>query len=111
MSKISEMAMVITELRTAATSINDAADTLERMFSGKTDEEPVPEEQPEAKTENPITLDYVSSTLTSIARISKAHSEKLRDLVRKYGVKKLSEVPPEHYKSLLEEAEVIKNAG
>ena len=110
MSKISEMAMVITELRTAATSINDAADTLERMFSGKTDED-VPEEQPEAKTEYPITLDYVSSTLTSIARISKAHSEKLRDLVRKYGVKKLSEVPPEHYKSLLEEAEVIKNAG
>ena len=43
MSKMSDMAMTIEELRNAAAAINDAADWLSRQFSGEpTDAEPAP---------------------------------------------------------------------
>ena len=57
-----------------------------------------------------VTFDTLSNTLMSIARKSKVHSVKLRELVRKYGATKLSEIEPEHYEAILAEAEVIGDA-
>ena len=109
MGKISELELAIRDLRTAASTINDVADTLAEMFGGKDTSPSAP--AVEAETKKALTLDEVSTTLTAIARISKAHSEKLRDAIHKYGVTKLSELDPKHYDELLVEAEVIRNAG
>ena len=103
MGKISELNMVISDLRTAATTINEVADTLTQMFSTHEDPAPV-----EVKQE--LTFDQVSNTLMAISRKSKEHSMKLRALVKKYGANKLSEISPEHYDAILEEAKVIADA-
>lgn len=109
MGKISELELAIKDLRTAASTINDVADTLAELFGGKKADTSAPAVVAEAKKE--ITFDEVSTTLTAIARISKAHSENLRDAIRKFGVTKLSELDAKHYEALLAEAEVIRNAG
>ena len=103
MGKTSELNMVISDLRTAATTINEVADTLAQMFSTTEDSAPV-----EVKQE--LTFDQVSNTLMAISRKSKEHSMKLRALVKKYGANKLSEISPEHYDAILEEAKVIADA-
>ena len=102
--------MAISDLRTAAATINDVADTLTGMFSSKEAAESTAAEVP-VEEKQPLTLDQVSNILMQISRISRAHSQKLRDLIRKYGAHKLSEVAPEHYEAILAEAEVIKNGG
>ena len=108
MAKISEPNTVIKELRNAAATINDVANTLEEMF--KDDEENVSEPAVQIDNQN-ITFDQVSNTLMAISRMSKTHSQKLRALVQKYGATKLSEIAPEHYEAILAEAEVIRDAG
>lgn len=109
MGKISELELAIKDLRTAASTINDVANTLAELLGGKETESSAPAVEVTPKKE--LTLDEVSTTLTAIARISKAHSEKLRDAIRKFGVTKLSELDAKHYEALLAEAEVIRNAG
>ena len=111
MGKISELDMAIRDLRTAASTINDVADTLAEMFSSKEDENSAPVEQAENADKQTLTFDQVSNALMAISRMSKEHSKKLRALVQKYGASKLSEIAPEHYEAILAEAEVIGNAG
>ena len=110
MAKLSELEMAISDLRTAATTINDVADTLAGMFSSNEAAEPTAAEAP-VEEKPPLTKDEISNILMGISRISRAHSQKLRDLIRKYGAHKLSEVAPEHYEAILAEAEVIRNGG
>ena len=107
MGKISELELAIRDLRTAAVTINDVADTLSGLFRSQE----APEEAPIAEEMQPLTYDQVSNYLMGISRISKEHSRKLRELIRKYGANKLSEVAPEHYEAIQAEAEVIKNGG
>ena len=110
MGKISELEMAISDLRTAAATINDVADTLAGMFSSKEAAEPTAAEAP-VEEKQPLTLDQVSNILMQISRISRAHSQKLREVVRSYGVQKLSDVAPEHFEEILAKAEVIRNGG
>ena len=108
MGKISELDTAIKDLRTAAATINEVADTLVEMFS---EDEPATTTEVETAATQSLTFDQVSNTFTAIARMSKAHSQKLRALVQQYGATKLSEIAPEHYEAILAEAEVIRNAG
>lgn len=101
MGKISELDMAISDLRKAAAAINDVADTLAEMFSGATAEEaPV--------KEAPLTLEQVRAVLAEKSR--SGHTAEIRALLQKYGAAKLSLVDPAHYKALLAEAEVMKDA-
>ena len=108
MGKMSDLNATIEELRSAASTIKDAADWLAEMFSK---DEPATTTEAETATTQSLTFDQVSNTFTAIARMSKAHSQKLRALVQQYGATKLSEIAPEHYEAILAEAEVIRNAG
>lgn len=103
MSKISEMELIVTELRNAAANINDIADTLYKMFSGT---------KTQAKTEPAskiLTLEEVRAVLADKSR--QGHTAEIRTLLQKYGANKLSEISPENYPALLAEAKVIGNAG
>ena len=101
MSKMSEMEATIRELRDIASSINDIANLLTGAFSGT--EEAAPATEPEKA----LTLEEVRAILAEKSR--NGFTAQIRDLLLKYGAKKLSEVNPVSYKALVTDAEVLGN--
>lgn len=106
MSKMSDMAQTIEELRSAAATITDAANWLAQQFSNDNEEAPIMKAKPEEK---PVpTLEQVRAVLADKSRAG--HTAAVRDLLQKYGAAKLSQVDPKHYEALMKDAEVIGNA-
>lgn len=97
MSKTSEMAQTIAELRDAAAAINEAANWLAQQFSSE-----VEQQSPQAK---PITLEEVRAVLADKSR--DGHTAEIRTLLQKYGANRLSEIDPSKYNALLSDAEVL----
>jgi hypothetical protein len=85
---MAEMAQTIEELRTAAASINAAADWLYQQFSGDDDKAQVLAEKSRA-----------------------GHTAEVRALLQKHGAAKLSEIDPANYEALMKDAEVIGNGS
>ena len=105
MGKISELDMAIRDLRSAAATINDVADTLAEVFSTESaDEAP----DAAAPAEPALTLEQVRAVLADKSR--KGHTAEIRALLQKYGSSKLSGIDPTNYKALLADAEVLSNA-
>lgn len=103
MSKMSEMAITIEELRNAATAITDAANYLAQLFSGEeTDAQP---ENPAPVQKPALTLEQVRAVLAEKSRAG--HTAAIRTLLQKYGASKLSGIDPQHYEALLQEVEVL----
>lgn len=103
MSKTSEIALTIEELRKCAAVISDAANWLAEQFSG--------DEAPEAPTpvkEPSLTLEAVRAVLADKSRAG--FTAQIRSLLQKYGADKLSGVDPANYKALLADAEELNNA-
>ena len=96
MGKFSELDAAIKDLREAATTILELADTLSQMFDGKSEEELTP------------TLETVRTVLAEKSRTG--HTAEVRSLLEKYGATKLSQIDPANFKALLADAEVIDNA-
>ena len=105
MSKMSDMAMTIEELRSAAAAINEAANWLAEQFGGTADNAPV--EKPTAKEEKKPEL-KLEDVRAVLARAG--HTAAIRTLLQKYGASKLSAVDPKHYEALLKDAEVLDDA-
>ena len=109
MSKMAEMAQTIEDLRSAAASINAAADWLYQQFSGD-DAEAQPAKAPAKKESKPqLKLEDVRAVLAEKSRAS--HTAEVRALLKKHGADKLSEIDPAKYESLLKDAEVIGNGS
>ena len=105
MSKMSELDLCVSELRSAAQSLNAVADSLTSLFSGS---QPRTSVQPESKpTSKPLTLEDVRAVLAEKSR--NGHTAKVRELLEKHGAAKLSEIDPQKYAALLAEAEVLGN--
>lgn len=109
MSKMAEMAQTIEELRTAAASINAAADWLYQQFSGDDDEAKVTEAPAKKKPKLELKLEDVRAVLAEKSRAG--HTAEVRALLKKYGVAKLSEINPANYEALMKDAEVIGNGS
>ena len=106
MSKMSDMAMTIEELRNAAAAINDAANWLAHQFSSDDKQQnEIIAAKPEKKTKLALTLEEVRAVLADKSRAG--HTAEIRELLKKYGASKLSLVDPKHYEALLREAEVL----
>ena len=101
MSKMSEMASTIEELRKSAAAISDAADWLAEQFSG---DEPAPE----APAEPVLTPEAVRAVLADKSRAG--YTAQIRSLLQKYGADKLSGVDPANYNALLEDVEGLSHA-
>ena len=105
MSKMGELDLCVSELRSVAQSLNTVADCLTSLFSGS---QPRTSVQPESKpTSKPITLEDVRAVLAEKSR--NGHTAKIRELLEKHGAAKLSEIDPKNYAALLAEAEVLGN--
>ena len=81
MSKMSDMAQTIEELRSAAAAITDAANWLSQQFNSDAEEAPITEAQLEKKPE--LTLEQVRAVLADKSRAG--HTAAVRDLLQKYG--------------------------
>ena len=103
MSKTSEVALTIEELRKCAAVISDAANWLAEKFSG---DEAL--EAPTTVEEPPLTLEAVRAVLANKSRAG--YTAQIRSLLQKYGADKLSGVDPANYKALLADAEELNNA-
>ena len=105
MSKMGELDLCVSELRSVAQSLNTVADSLTSLFSGS---QPRTSVQPESKpTSKPLTLEDVRAVLAEKSR--NGHTAKIRELLEKHGATKLSEIDPQKYSALLAEAEVLGN--
>ena len=109
MSKMAEMAQTIEELRTAAASINAAADWLYQQFSGDDDEAKVTEAPAKKKPKLELKLEDVRAVLAEKSRAG--HTAEVRALLKKHGAAKLSEINPANYEALMKDAEVIGNGS
>lgn len=103
MSKMSDMALTIEELRSAAAAIKDAADWLAAQFGG--DPEAPVEEAPAPDPE--LKLEDVRAVLADMSR--KGHTAEIRELLQKYGAAKLSGIDPANYRALLTDVEGLRN--
>ena len=105
MSKMGELDLCVSELRSVAQSLNTVADSLTSLFSGS---QPRTSVQPESKpTSKPLTLEDVRAVLAEKSR--NGHTAKIRELLEKHGAAKLSEIDPQKYAALLAEVEVLGN--
>ena len=105
MSKMSELQVVVEELRAAAASIRDTADSLAEFFSSNESEETTPAVKTPAAPKKVFTLEQVRAVLAE-----KSHdglTAEVRALLEKYGAQKLSAVDPKDYAALLKDAEVL----
>ena len=113
MSKMSEMAAAIEDLRRCAAAIGDAADWLAEQFShdeAKPEEteavKPLPDEsapiQP-SPVNAPIALEAVRAVLADKSRAGL--TAQVRSLLIKHGADKLSGIDPAKYAALLADAE------
>lgn len=109
MSKTSELSLVVQELRNCAQSLLNAADALSGLFDS--DVEPQSREKLHKSTKSPakkeITLEQVRAVLAEKSR--SGFTEQVRSLLVAHGAEKLSEVNPEEYPTLLEEAEGLSD--
>lgn len=106
MSKMSDIAMVIEELRNAAATIKDTAYWLAEQIS--VSEETVSVEKARSEKKPALTLEEVRAVLAEKSR--NGHTAEIRSLLHKYGATKLSAVDPKHYEALLKDAEVLDDA-
>ena len=105
MGKFSELELAIKDLRTAAATINDVANTLTEMFSGDPHTGGV--DEPAAPAKPALTLEQVRAVLADKSR--KGFTAQIRSLLQKYGAAKLSGIDPANYEALLAEVEVLGN--
>lgn len=111
MSQMSEMAQTIEDLRSAAATIKEAADWLAQQFSAPVEEPPAgdvpaeapPAEGPQAEAPAEIRLEQIRAVLADKSRAG--HTVAVRELLKKYGATKLSQVDPKHYAAILKETE------
>ena len=101
MSQMSEMAQTIEDLRSASATIKEAADWLAQQFSAPVEDSPAEEPQAEAPAE--IRLEQIRAVLADKSRAG--HTAAVRELLKKYGATKLSQVDPKHYAAILKETE------
>ncbi len=118
MGKVSELAMLVDELKKCGETLVGISEGLADLFSGAEEEMLVkkvaPKKQLEAKAEAPVsekkavTLEEVRKVLAEKSRAG--FTDEVKSILTMHGAERLSEVDPTEYKALLDEAEVIGNA-
>lgn len=102
MSKVKLLLDVVQDMRSLADSIQAVADA---MSNSGVCTEPEPKTEA-AKAEAPkFTIEQVREVLAPLSQSGK--SAEVRELLKKYGAQKLSEIDPSHYGSLIHDAEVL----
>ncbi len=105
MSRMSDMAATIEELRNAAAAITDVANWLTELFSTTATVDETQESESVSPAEPQLTLEQVRAVLADKSRMG--FTAEIRALLQKYGAAKLSGIDPANYKALVTDAEVL----
>lgn len=106
MSKMSELASELSELKRCGEILIGISETLAKMFSSDCNEEE--QESANEQKENQKTVLTITDVRKVLAEKSrKGHTAKVKELLIKYGADKLSEIDPSKYADLLSDAEVL----
>lgn len=97
------MDMTIQELHSVATTINEIAEWLSSQFIS---DDSTAVEKEEAKPV--LTLEEVRTVLAEKSR--NGFTSEIKELLKKYGASKLSEVDSKNYEALLKDTEELNNA-
>lgn len=114
MGKVSELSMLVDELKKCGETLISISEELTEMFSSEeTEKQSVKKkvskgEEQETPVEQELTLEEVRAVLADKSRAG--FTEQVRELLKKHGADKLSAVDPAEYKALLADAEVLGNA-
>ena len=115
MSKMSDLDLTLDEMKKCGETLIGISESLREIFSGTEEAaaEPVKAEkktEPKKEEPKPISFEELRAVMAKKTRVSKENTDAVRELLKKHGVNKLSEVKPEEYAELLKEAEVIPDA-
>lgn len=106
MSKIKLLLDVVSDMRSLADSIQAVAEVM-------ADNEPVETKEPTTTVKEPkpkkkeITLEEVRAKLAEKSQAGL--TAEVREIIKKYGGSKLSEVDSKHYANMLKDVEVLGN--
>lgn len=112
MSKIKLLLDVVSDIRSLADSLQAVADVMMENEPTETAEpttakkEPVPKKSEKPKKKE-ITLEEVRAKLAEKSQAGL--TAEVREIIKKYGGSKLSEIAPENYVDILKDAEVLIN--
>ena len=106
MDKVKLIADIVEKMCSLSESIRGLAELLMQEAQDDRSEEPQPEEvKPARKVE-------FSELRALLARKShEGYTAEIRELLKKYGAAKLSDIKEENYVALFDEAEVLKHAS
>jgi hypothetical protein len=110
MSRIKLLLDLIEDVRAVADDLQTIADAMasdEPTAPTEPAETPIPE-KPEPEPEKAIRLEDVRAVLAAKSR--DGYGAQVRDLIKKHGGTKLSDIDPSEYGAMLQEAEVFGHA-
>lgn len=93
---------IVTELENCGEALINVAVKLEALFASSKEEPPAKEAKPKEKV---VTLEDVRTVLAAKSREGKTLV--VKELLKKYGAEKLSDVKPDSYKALLADGEAL----
>ena len=106
MSKIKLLLDVVSDMRSLADSIQAVAEVM-------ADNEPVETKEPTTTVKEPKPKkkgNHLEEVRAKLAEKSQAGlTAQVREIIKKYGGSKLSEVDPKHYANMLKDVEVLGN--
>ena len=103
MSKTKLLFDVVNDLKKLADSVQAVADAL--YESETSAEKPTEPAVPVTHAKKEVSLEAVRAVLAEKSR--NGHTAEVRELLKKHGAEKLSEIDPAEYPALLSEAEVL----
>ena len=101
MGKMNELSALADEIREMGEKLTRMSGQIRDLFTGQEDD---------AQESTQITLEEVRAVLARKTRVSKENTEAIRELLKKHGAERLSQIPQEEYAAVLKEAEVIPDA-
>lgn len=107
MSNTGELSAAVAELRRCGEALVGIADSFRDFFSGDADAGASipPKTEPPAPEKKAVTLEAVRAILAEKSRAG--HTAEIRELLKKHGAERLSEIVPAEFPDLLAEAEVL----
>lgn len=116
MSKMSELSMVLQELKECGEKLAGISEELAEIFSGAEEKEPAKKKpaskkkEPEAKEPEPEAKEYTFTEVrTFLADKSRAgHTAEIKKILAEHGAGKLSDLDKAEYATVMAEAEVLE---
>lgn len=101
MAKVKDLYEILQDLRTLGEEVQRLAALLTALFSSDASTANL-STIPEATGRNTLTFEKFQAEISHIVR--SGHSAKVRDLLNRYGGRKISDLRPEQYQAFLAEA-------